>query len=523
MEFVVKRRITLGGDETMAGYTISVSQGNHAEEHSRRSYTPMSADKSLEQDNIVIYDCGDDKEHFNDFFRSSIEEYNSRQKRADRKKSLDYYDALLRGTEGYGKGKQQEKPIYHEVIQIGNRDTNGVTDDSFDVEHWRQLKREGKFHEASSYVKQHKNETKETRDFKEILTELTREIKENKDGKYDGMLIHGLIIHADEPNGTIHLDMRYTMYTDEGNTKRKNGHNNGVATRVSMNKCLGKLGFKTNKQQTALEQFRESLKDRLEEKMAERGYEREIKGEHRAHMPNAVYEAHQELKKTEAKTKTLQKKAAGLEEKVSEVERRESKVADDEAEIRRKRSNQNERERDLLERTRDLEGKEQRFNEDQYKVADLMFLILDRIHPESSERNYRSLEELHDEVEYQLEIWDDAAARLEEEKTAVKSREKSVSEKEAKVDNMMEHLQRVPDAKPNPMVIMTEKTKDGHDVPKVMRDEKGTILRDKNGKPMREPARPLREVVAEMNEQFDRLTRMRSELETSSADRSLER
>ena len=54
-------------------YTISMSQGDHAEEHSRRSYTPMSADKSLEDRNVVIYDCGDDKEHFNEFFRPAIE------------------------------------------------------------------------------------------------------------------------------------------------------------------------------------------------------------------------------------------------------------------------------------------------------------------------------------------------------------------------------------------------------------------------------------------------------------------
>ena len=133
-------------------YTISVSQGDHAEEHSRRSYTPASADYSLREQNEILFDSGNDKEHFNDFFRPSIEAYNARQKRSDRKKSLDYYEALLNGTEGYGKGKQQEKPVYDDVVQIGNRETNGITKRTFNVDHWRQLKAQGHYDEAAQYV-----------------------------------------------------------------------------------------------------------------------------------------------------------------------------------------------------------------------------------------------------------------------------------------------------------------------------------------------------------------------------------
>ena len=84
------------------------------------------------------------------------------------------------------------------------------------------------------------------------------------------------------------------MYTNETGSKRKDGKSNGLDYRVSMNKCLGKLGYKTTKTHTALEQFRDAIKDRLEEKMNERGYQRDIKGEHRKHQPNAVFEAEQE-------------------------------------------------------------------------------------------------------------------------------------------------------------------------------------------------------------------------------------
>ena len=91
------------------GYTISMSQGEHAEEHSRRTYTPRSADEALKDRNVVIYDCGDDKEHFNAFFRSAIEQYNARQTRSDRKKSLDYKIVVKYTINGNCAGKNTQK------------------------------------------------------------------------------------------------------------------------------------------------------------------------------------------------------------------------------------------------------------------------------------------------------------------------------------------------------------------------------------------------------------------------------
>lgn len=516
----------------MAGYTISVSQGKHTEEHSRRSYTPASAEKSLESENVVIYDCGNDKEHFNDFFQSSIEEFNARQKRADRKKSLDYYDALLNGTEGYGKGDQQEKPVYHDVIQIGNNKTNGVTDNGFDVYHWRELKKEGKFHEAASYVREHINNTKATQDFKEILIEIAEEILKNKNGMYNGILIHGLIIHADEPNGTMHLDMRYTMYTDEGNNKRKDGKNNGLSKRVSMTKCLGKLGFKYTKEATALDQFREFLKDRIEEKMVERGYEREVLNESRAHMPNAVFEAHQELKKTEAKTKSLQKKAAGLEAKVSEVERRESKVESDEIEIKMGRKKLLDDNRDLQRRSDALARDKRMVDSDFDNNVNILLRILDQINP-GSQKEYQTIEELQADVEAQVRMFEQKVDAIEQRERAITTRENSVDEIVLKndqalreLDEIKSQLQNVAGTTMRTMVFEAEKLKDGRYVPKMIRDEKGQLIKDENGKPKRTSARPLDEFVREKTEQFDqaksRLEQVKAELGYSSKDNSYE-
>ncbi len=303
-------------DGIKAEYTISASNDTHAENHSRRSYTPFSAEASLSDNNIIIYDCGDDRQHFNDFFRPARIKYNEKQSRSDRKKDLDYLDALEGGREGYGKGDKKEKPFYHDVIQIGDRTTNGITDEEFDVDIWRELKRASKFDEAADYVKEHlpregSNHYKYQQEMIAVLKELAEDIRDNKDNKYSNILVHGLIIHCDEPNGTPHLDFRYSIYTD--------GEKTGVSTRVSMNKGLKKMGYVFNKDQIPINQFREDIKNRIEEKMSERGFGRTIKNEHRKHKKTEVYELEQRAAKAEAKAKEAEKK-------VEEITRREQEA-----------------------------------------------------------------------------------------------------------------------------------------------------------------------------------------------------
>ena len=273
-------------------FTVSASSGTTAENHSRRDYTPLSADRSLKNRNVTIYDCGDDRKHFNDFFLPAIKRYNEKQTRNDRKKSEDYLSGVENGSECYGRGKKQEQPFYHDVIQIGNRDTNGVTDDGFDVDHWRGLKKKGKLKEASDYVQQHlRKPTKEDVAIREILIEIAEEIRDNKNDEYSNILVHGLQIHDDEPNGTIHLDFRYTVFTTN--------ETRGLDTRVSLTRGMKAMGYETTESQTALSKFREKIKDRITEKMEQRGLQREVIGEHRPHLPTAVFEAEQRVKEAE--------------------------------------------------------------------------------------------------------------------------------------------------------------------------------------------------------------------------------
>ena len=131
----------------------------------------------------------------------------------------------------------------------------------------------------------------------QILCEIAEEIRDNKDNMYSNILVHGLTVHCDEPNGTPHLDFRYSIFTDNEKT--------GVPWRVSDHKGLAKMGFTTESKLvdgqdepemfTALQKFRESINTRIEEKMKEHGWERKYLNEHRKHLSTAQYEAERTL------------------------------------------------------------------------------------------------------------------------------------------------------------------------------------------------------------------------------------
>ena len=290
-------------------YTISNTSGHCSEEHSRRSYIPFSADKVLTDCNVIIYDCGNDRQHLNDKARPYIQEYNNRQKRNNRKKDYedDYVAALEDGRACFGKGDKKEKPFHHDVIQIGNREDFGITDKDFDVSYWRKLKKAGELDAASKYVLKHRNTDTKVNEAIQILCEIAEEIRDNKDNMYSNILVHGLTVHCDEPNGSPHLDFRYTIFTDNERT--------GVPWRVSDHKGLAKMGFTTESKLvdgqdepemfTALQKFRESINTRIEEKMKEHGWERKYLNEHRKHLSTAQYEAERTLLDAEREAKRL--------------------------------------------------------------------------------------------------------------------------------------------------------------------------------------------------------------------------
>ena len=325
-------------------YTISNTSGHCSEEHSRRSYIPFSADKVLTDCNVIIYDCGNDRQHLNDKARPYIQEYNNRQKRNNRKKDYedDYVAALEDGRACFGKGDKKEKPFHHDVIQIGNREDFGITDKDFDVSYWRKLKKAGELDAASKYVLKHRNTDTKVNEAIQILCEIAEEIRYNKDNMYSNILVHGLTVHCDEPNGSPHLDFRYTIFTDNERT--------GVPWRVSDHKGLAKMGFTTESKLidgqdepemfTALQKFRESINSRIEEKMAEHGWRRKYLNEHRKHLSTAQYEAEKTLLNAEQEAERVVSEAEDIyADYMDEVEVERRKLESDRDELAAVRRN----------------------------------------------------------------------------------------------------------------------------------------------------------------------------------------
>ena len=234
-----------------------------------------------------------------------------------------------------------------------------MTDESFDAAHWRELKEKGKYREASEYVMDHINNNPDTKDFKAILVELAeRMLREagKPNTSFSNILIHGLTIHADEPNGTTHLDIRYTIFTNEGNVRRTNGRHNGLATRVSMNKGLSAMGFISSKESTALNKYRDWIKKEVEQLMLARGYQRDIIGEHRKHEPTEIYAMRKEGERLEAQLDELQSKLEAAEKTIKDAN-------EAELDLEMKRTHHKHEEQKLSDREEKLKQEQQAVND----------------------------------------------------------------------------------------------------------------------------------------------------------------
>ena len=304
----------------MDSYTVSLSMEKTAEYHSRRQdaygneYIPLSADRSLKDKNVVIYDCGDDKAHLNEYMKPFIDEYNDSptcKHHKDRKKSYDYYEAIRDGSEGYGKGKAKERPEYHMVASIGNNDALKCTDDSFDALIWREYRREDE-EKASKYLQEHYVVNPKREKAKQMLVEYAQNFQKMAENN-PNIVLHGLIIHDDEPCAAPHLDIRISLVCVD--------QKSGLKSRISMNKAMQQMGYGKSVYKKApkdsngfymLQPWWEVQKNEIEAVMNANGWTREIKGDESEHSLTAEYwneveaEAYSQVKK-EAETASKQR------------------------------------------------------------------------------------------------------------------------------------------------------------------------------------------------------------------------
>lgn len=272
--------------------TVSSSQGRPAEWHDQRLTTPTNADKALENRNE--HWIGDknttDADKFNAIFQESVDKFNAKQIRPSRKMGMEstkperqksYYDGIVDGTFCYGKGDMQETAIHEAVLQVGNKDDNGVTDTDFDMEQWKVLKKSGHEKEASEYALAHLNKSENTERTKRILHRAVDRIA-NLDPEH--LVVIRADYHGDEPCGTGHGHIAYVL--------RATGYEKGMDARVGSVTALKQMGFeKTPDKEYGITQLHERFKEIIAEEMVadalEYGYEAIQRapdsGEHRKH------------------------------------------------------------------------------------------------------------------------------------------------------------------------------------------------------------------------------------------------
>ncbi|HBF3659281.1 TPA: plasmid recombination protein [Clostridioides difficile] len=178
---------------------VSMPQGKGSQLHNRREYEkigkpiPDNIDVSKSSENIILVDK-DIKQAYQEIFGEALEQYNAKQKRADRKIE-DYCDHIK-------KSKNGEKLFYEDVVQWGSKE---------DFQ---------------------KPETRERA--KEALVQYVKGFEERN----PNLKLVGAYIHMDEASPHLHLD--YIPVAQ--------GYTRGLETRNSLDKAMKQMGYRPEKE-----------------------------------------------------------------------------------------------------------------------------------------------------------------------------------------------------------------------------------------------------------------------------------
>lgn len=178
---------------------VSMPQGKGSQLHNRREYEkigkpiPDNIDVSKSSENIILVDK-DIKQAYREIFGEALEQYNAKQKRADRKIE-DYCDHIK-------KSKNGEKLFYEDVVQWGSKE---------DFQ---------------------KPDTRERA--KEALVQYVKGFEERN----PNLKLVGAYIHMDEASPHLHLD--YIPVAQ--------GYTRGLETRNSLDKAMKQMGYQPEKE-----------------------------------------------------------------------------------------------------------------------------------------------------------------------------------------------------------------------------------------------------------------------------------
>lgn len=234
--------------------TISVTIGKGSVNHNRRIFMASNVDRARTPNNIeYVYQDIHDVYHI--LFDESLEKFNSKQKRNDRKIE-NYYEHI--------RTSKQEKVFYEVIFQVGNKDdTNAQAEDGLLA--------------------------------KEILDEFAKSFQERNPNLY----VFSAHLHMDEETPHLHID--FVPFTT--------GSKRGLETRNSLKKALEQQGFKgAGRSETEWNLWIQSEKDVLSSLMEKHQMQWKKLGTHEKHL--SVLNFEKKMRSQEVKQ---------LEEKISEL------------------------------------------------------------------------------------------------------------------------------------------------------------------------------------------------------------
>ena len=172
----------------MEALSVSFRIGDGVLEHNNREFSPHNVDATRTPDNVT-YINRDLRKLYDELFDDVLQEYNQKQKRADRK-IWDYYEHIEKG--------KQEKPFYELVVQFGDEKTCGLNSGNWELA-------------------------------KEMLGEYIREFEQRN----PNMKVFCANLHLDEASPHLHIDFVPVCHNQT----------RGLKTRVSMHGALAEQGF----------------------------------------------------------------------------------------------------------------------------------------------------------------------------------------------------------------------------------------------------------------------------------------
>lgn len=184
----------------MTQCTLSFVKGKGYLNHNERKIVRSNIDKERMKDN-VYFKSESVEEAYEILFSKSIEEYNEKQKRADRKKSVEgYLQSIMNGQDK----KNAEKPFYETIVMLGDADTTGIKEHPIDAAR------------AAAALKEYAETFQE---------------------RNPNLYLFNASLHMDEETPHLHLDWVPVAH----------GYKNGMDTRNSLTKALQEQGCNTSK------------------------------------------------------------------------------------------------------------------------------------------------------------------------------------------------------------------------------------------------------------------------------------